>query len=419
MAAASLGILAALLLQAEPTEVSGALEPVEPRPESVRYGLGVRLELRSSGGPTTDLEVDPSGSIRLPFRNAALTLAYEPRIFIIAGPVTQHVSYVHRGRVDVAAQPNPRWSLFLKIVGGYGEYDFNPLSTVLPRAPTTSTDQGGPSGTTTSAPSPTTTIPSISTIPNERLVQVVDVSATAGVTYSVTPRMSWLLSGGYLRSGGVGAAGEQALPLQQGPTASTGPRFVLGPTDALEVVLTGWKTQFSNGPAATIVNLTGLWSHAFSRTWQADLVGGAGAFHATGPDRPANDSVLPVAGLALTHVWLLPRGNILNTLQLGAGPQPDAINGLVYERLNAALINSVPLGSRVWFSVTGGVSVTVGNPQRDVRLESMLSWVIAPQVSISGGARLAWLRGSDLLGSTGFGWTGFLVVSVNPLGSSP
>jgi len=417
MAALSLGILAALLLQAGPTEVSETLEPVEARPESVRAGLGVRLEVRSSGGPTTDLEVAPTAAIRLPFRNAALTLAYEPRIFIFAGPVTQHVAYVHRGRVDLSAQPNPRWNLFLRVLGGYGEYDFNPLSTVLPRAPPT-TDQGGPSGTTSSAPSPTTTIPSISTIPNERLVKVVDLSATAGVTYSVTPRMSWLLSGGYLRSGGVGAAAEEVLPLQQGPTGSTGPRFVLSPTDALEVLLSGWRTEFSNGPAATIVNLTGTWSHAFSRTWQADLVGGAGAFHSTGPDRPVNDSVLPVAGLALTHVWLLPRGNILNTLQLGAAPQPDAISGVVYERLNAALINSVPLGSRVWFSITGGVSVTVGNPQRDIRVESMLSWVISPQVSVSGGARLAWLRGSDLLGSTGFGWTGFLAVSINPLGTT-
>jgi hypothetical protein len=256
----------------------------------------------------------------------------------------------------------------------------------------------------------------VSTLPDERLVKVVDLNGTAGVTYSFSPRFSWQLSGGYMRSGGVGAAGEQALPLQQGPTASTGPRFVLGPTDALQVALTAWKTEFSSGPQATIVNLTSTWSHGFSRTWQMDLAGGAGAFHSTTPDRPVNNSVLPVAGAALTHLWLLHTGDILNTLQIYAAPQPDALNGVVYERLSAALINSVPITSLLWFTLTGGVSATVGNPQRDARLESGLSWAIAPAVSVAGGVRLAWLQGSDLLGSSGFGWTGYVIVILNPLG---
>jgi hypothetical protein len=246
----------------------------------------------------------------------------------------------------------------------------------------------------------------------------VDVTASAGISYQVTPRLFWLLSGGYLRSGGVGAAGEQALPLQQGPMASTGPRFILGPLDTLSLTLFGSKVEFSNGPQSTLVNLTGTWSHALSRTWQTDVTGGAGGFHATGPDRPVNTAVLPVAGVAVTHVWLFPRGNILNTLQLGVGPQPDAISGSVYEHLGAVLINSVPLGERVSLSMSAGVSVTIGNPQRDVRADAALSWVIAPQVSVSGGARVAWLQGSDLLGPTNFAWTGFLIVSVNPLATS-
>ena len=247
---------------------------------------------------------------------------------------------------------------------------------------------------------------------------MVDLHATAGITYQVAPRLSWLLSGGYNWSGGLGAAGQQALPLQQGPTASTGPRFGLSPIDALSVVLSGTRTEFSSGPEAAIVDLTGTWSRALSRTWQMDLTAGAGAFHGTGPDRPVNNSVLPVGGLVLTHLWLLPRGNVLNTLQLGAAPQPDPLSGIVYERVSAALISSLPLARRVWFSITGGASATINNPQRDIRLETMLSWVIAPQVSVAGGARLAWLKGSDLLGPFGFAWTGYLTVSVNPLGTS-
>jgi len=425
MAAAPLGLIAALLLRAEPSAASGSAVETElkPPPEPVRFSLGFRTELRSghpgtTGSATTDVELDPVAATRVPFANGGLTLAYEPRLFIIASAAPQHVSYLHRARLMVDGEATPRWRLSLTVRGSYGEYDFLPLSTVLPGTTSSgSTGQAGSSGPPPSTPSPSTPIPSVSSIPNERFVRVVDLNATAGITHLFSPRLSWLFSGGYQLSGGVDATAQQSLPLQQGPLLTTGPRWILGPNDSLGVLLTGSDTRFTSGPRSAIVNLTNTWSHAWSRTWQTDLTGGAGAFHGTVPDQPVNNSVLPVGGLMLTHTWLRPVGNVLNILQFLAAPLPDALNGVVNERLNAALISSVPLAHQLWFDLTGGASMTVSSPQRDARGEAKLTFLFTQQLAVSAGGRVAWLQGSELLGPSGFGWLGFLQISAYPLGT--
>jgi hypothetical protein len=425
MPAAPLGLIAALLLRAEPSAASGLAVETElkPPPEPVRFSLGLRTELRSghpgtAGSATTDLELDPVAATRVPFANGGLTLAYEPRLFIIVSAAPQHVSYLHRARLIVDGEATPRWQLSLTVRGSYGEYDFLPLSTVLPGTTSSgSTGQAGSSGPPPSAPSPSTPIPSVSSIPNQRFVRVVDLNATAGINHLFSPRLSWLLSGGYQLSGGVDANAQNSVPLQQGPLLSTGPRWTLGPNDSLGVLLSGSDSHFSSGPRAAIVNLTTTWSHAWSRTWQTDLTGGAGAFHGTVPHQPVNNSVLPVGGSLVTHTWLRPVGNVVNTLQFLAAPLPDALNGVVYERLSAALISSVPLTHQLWFDLTGGASMSLSSPQRDARGEAKLTFTVVQQLAISAGGRVAWLQGSELLGQSGFGWLGLVTVSAYALGT--
>ncbi len=389
-------------------------EPVVPRAEPVRYSIGLRAELHSghpygSGPAVTDGELDPLAALLVPFGGGGLTLAYEPRIFFTASAAPQHFQTLHRGRLMVETDIGPRWHLSMAVRAGYGEYDFLPLSTVIPG--NTGTGQGGTSGQTTSTPTPAPQIPGTSSLPDQRFLHVVDLNATAGVAHVFTPRLFWLLSGGYLLSGGADVTAQQSLPLQKAPLASTGPRWVLDPSDSLTLLLSGMDSRFSSGPRATIINLTGTWSHAWARNWQTDLIGGAGAFHGTVPGRPANDSVLPVGGFTVTQTFLRPLGNIRNSLQFLASPLPDSINGAIYERLTANLISSIPLQGWLFLDLTGGASMSIGISQRDARGEARLTFLIAPQVSVAVGARVAYLEGSNLLGPSGVGWLGFLLLT--------
>ncbi|HZJ56200.1 MAG TPA: hypothetical protein VFD38_18815, partial [Myxococcaceae bacterium] len=141
---APLGVVAALLIGAEPDK-DASLEAVIERPEPVQFELGARLEFRAGqpegsapGTAVTDLEIDPLAALRIPLRTGSVSLAYEPRIFILlrepVGQEVQQVSYLHRGRLVFDMKPAPLWRFFIEGRGAYGEYDFLPLSTVIPQS---------------------------------------------------------------------------------------------------------------------------------------------------------------------------------------------------------------------------------------------------------------------------------------------
>ena len=76
-------------------------------------------------------------AVRGPLRTGSLTLAYEPRIFItlnqVPGQSSNSVSYLHRGHFILDLKPTPLWRWFIETRTAYGEYDFSPLSTVIPQ----------------------------------------------------------------------------------------------------------------------------------------------------------------------------------------------------------------------------------------------------------------------------------------------
>jgi len=108
-----------------------------------------------------------------------------------------------------------------------------------------------------------------------------------------------------------------------------------------------------------------------------------------------------------------------------ASPLPDRLSGAVYQRFDGTLISTLMLTERLTFDLTGGASLSLGsapqgggNPQqsaaglpRDARGEVRITYAFAQEFTVSLGARVAWLRGSSLLGSDGFGWLGFLSIS--------
>jgi hypothetical protein len=435
MVLASLGLAASLLLRVDPQEqpvgVSAADTPIERqlqelvvRPDRWEFDLAARLELRAGqqdgstpGTALVDLEIDPVLAVRGPLRTGSLTLAYEPRIFItlnqVPGQSSNSVSYLHRGHFILDLKPTPLWRWFIETRTAYGEYDFSPLSTVIPQTggillpPSQPTLPGAPPV----APVP---VPGVSTLPDQRYIQVVDIDGSTGVVAALSPRVSWLLSVGYTYSGGANAAAQTQIPLQKGPKGATGAIWSVTPNDNTATLLTASQSTFSSGPESVIGTLTQSWSHVWSRTTATDLIGGVGGFHSSVPAQgttPARteNKVLPVAGVGLRESTITRSFDLRNSIAFLAAPLPDQINGFVYERLSLVTRSSMTVGAHFLFDLSAGVSASISAPQRDARIEAKGTYMLSPQFGVSVGGRVAWLQGSDLL-PTGFGWVCLLSI---------
>jgi len=427
MLAVSASLLLALVLGAEgdeqdersatPPEVAAEATPVAPPPSPTQGTLGVRAELRS-GHPldtlaitanpdaaTTDLEINPLAAGKLTFRTGTFSVAYEPRIFIIASQADQKVYYLHRGRLSFDLKPAPRWQLYLNSRGSFGEYDFSPLSGLQGSQPGTGLPQ---SPGTVGPPAP----PVLGTTPSTRFVNVLDFQASAGFVYSITSTWQWIASAGYVATGGADSAAQAYVPLQRGPIAATGPRWNLSLHDSLLALVDASHARFTNGPISTLVNLTANWTHVWAPGLATDLLGGVGAFHSYNvPLTPPRSDVLPVGGLSLRHTLDGRRIRWRNDLQAVAAPAPDLIGGTVNERLRGLLISALTVHERLSFTFTGEVGQTLGVQQRDARLEGRMAYAFAPQVAVAIGGRAGWLEGYNLPGGKTFGWLGFLTIA--------
>jgi hypothetical protein len=437
MGVVSSALVALVVLYADPIVLTGPIvhrDPEQP-PERLSYTLGLKAELRSghplgfnssgtSGPARTEAELDPLAGLRLPLDGGGLTLTYEPRIFIVGSHVPdapdgtpgRHVSYLHRARATVEYQPSERWKLFVNGRFAYGQYDFSPLTTVVPGAPGSIGTPGGGTSPTPSTTSPTLPIPGPGTPPNQASLDVEELAGGAGFVHNLSPGLSFLLSGGYARRGGSTSEAQQALPLQKGPMGATGLQGVLGPNDSWTLLASGTSSSFSTGVHATLLDLTGTWSHSWSRTFQTDLTAGGTALHSSGVLAPGGgieptvDKVLPVAALGFTHRVLQPRGDVMNVLQLRVAPLPDQLSGAIYERFEAVLLSAVPLVGHLWLEVSSGMSIAVSGPQLDVRAEGKLTYLFGPWLGLSAGGRTAWLRGAEPASEMSFGWVGFVAI---------
>ena len=425
MGLASLGLLTALVLGAEPPEPSEdtALQKSIERPEPFLFEVGVRMELRSGqpegttgGSQLTDLEVDPVLAIRGPLRTGTISLDYDPRIFIIIQrpqETPEKVGYLHRGNLVLDVHPSPLVRFFVEARGAYGEYDFLPLSTVIPQSGGTGLPPEQPT-TPTSPPTAPNPVPGVSTLPTERFLQVVDLQGSVGATFTISPRVSWLASAGYVYAGGANLDARQFLPLQKGPKGITGGLWQVTRNDNLAFLLDVYDSRFSSGPHSIVGSVTTTWSHVWSREVATDLIGGVGGLHSDIPatsTTPARteSKVLPVGGFSLRHTWLTRGAAWRNGLTFLAAPLPDQINGVIYERLSGVLRSTLSPGEHLAIELSGGISASIGVEQRDARVEARMTYYFMPQLGISAGVRAAWLQGSPLL-PTGFGWLGFVAI---------
>jgi len=417
MLGASLGLAVFLVLQADAPEVQ--VEETAPRRNPVRAELGARVELRSgqpggtSGTSLTDLEIDPVLAVRLPFRLGSLTLSYEPRLFILVREYppqeAQTAYYFNRGRLVLDTTPGPRWRVYVEGRFAFGKNDFLPLSTVATPVPGTGAPPVTP-GTTPTAPTPA---PGPSTLPDTRFLEIIDLDGSAGFVHSLSPRLDWRLSGGYLYYGGANAEVRATLPLQKGPHGSTGLQWSASRADTLAFSVDGSNLRFSSGPESTVATLSTTWTRAWSRNVGTDLLVGIGGIHATSPSTPANNSLYPVGGLGLRYAWASRFVTWGNRLTFLAAPSPDRLTGAVTERLSAALESTLSPVKQLVLDVTGTASRSADGLQRDIRLEGKATYLLGPQFGISLGGRAAWLEGSTLLGPQGFGWLVFLSIGTS------
>jgi len=421
MLGASLGVAVLLVLHADGAPVE--VEERVVRDEPVRLEYGARVDLRSGqpegipGTSLTDVEIDPVVALRLPFRLSSLTLAYEPRLFLVVREYppqeARKVSYLNRARLVLDGTPNPRWRVYLEGRFAYGDNDFLPLSTVTTPVPGTGAPPVSP-GTTPTAPTPA---PGQTSLPDTRFLRIVGLDASAGFVYSLSPRWGWRLSGGYLYSGGADAQARATLPLQKGPHGSTGLEWSASRADTLAFLLDGSNLRFSSGPQSTIATLSTTWTRAWGRSVGTDVVVGVGGVHATAPAGAVSpgvkNTVYPVGGLGLRYTRANRFVSWQNGLTVLAAPSPDRLSGAVNERLSVGLRSSLSPVKPLVFEVTGAASRGFDVLQRDVRVEGKATYLLGPQLGISLGGRVAWLEGSTLLGTGGFGWLAFLSVGTS------
>jgi hypothetical protein len=421
MLGTSLGLAVVLVLHADPAPVE--VEEGVVRAEPVRFEAGARVDLRSgqpqgnTGDSLTDMEIDPVVAVRVPFRLGSLTLAYEPRLFIVIRDYppqgARTASYLNRGRLVLDSTPDPRWRVYVEGRFAYGDNDFLPLSTVATPVSGTGAPPVQP-GTTPTAPTPA---PGQSTLPNTRFLSVIFLDASTGFVYSLSPRWGWRLSGGYVYSGGADAEVRATLPLQKGPHGSTALDWSASRTDTLVFLLDGSNLRFSSGPESTIATLSTTWTHAWGRSVGTDLLAGISGIHATAPPSPGvpgvRNAVYPVGGVGLRYSWASRFVTWQNGLTFLAAPSADRLSGAVSERLSAGLWSSFSPAKQLAFDVTGAASRTIDAPQLDVRLEGRATYLLGPQLGVSVGGRVAWLEGSTLLGPQGVGWLAFLSVGTS------
>ena len=417
MLEAALGLVVCLVLRAETaeTEIAKTLSSANP----ARLEVGAQIEVRSGqpdktvpGSSMTQVQLNPAVSLHLPFRTWAITLVYEPHLFILAQefPAVEgdKASYLHRARLTLDARPSPRTRVYANGRFAYGVNDFSPLTTVFTQSGSTTQPPVTP-GTTPTAPTPS---PGTGRLPDQRFLRVMGFDGAAGLVYSISPRLEWLASAGYSSSGGATVEARTSLPLQRGPKGSTALLWAASRSDGLSFTLDASHVRFSTGPQSTLANLTTSWTRAWSRSLDTEVIGGVGFFHSVAPGSGGSQSLSttdarPVGGLGLRHAVRSRTVLWRNTLSAFAAPAPDTISGTVYERVSAQLGSVLFPVERLSLGVAGGAAMTITGPtQRDARGEAIVTYQFAPDFSVAVGARVAWLEGSSV--GSGFGWLGFV-----------
>ncbi|HEY3449717.1 MAG TPA: hypothetical protein VGK67_25410 [Myxococcales bacterium] len=306
MLAPALALLAPLLCASAPaTEVEA----------------GVRSEARVRGAqasstslqPSFDFEIDPSAAARLAWHAADLSLSYSPQL-IVPTSGSSLVRLLHRVDLSLEGRTESGVRLFLTERASYGDADLSPVSQAQ-----------------TDPTAPLQTLPATSIT-----VHYLSSQTGAGLDAALSRHARFSLSAGWLVSGGIDRAAQQALPLQRGPLGELSLSVEATRLDTLQTRLDGSSALFTTGLRATVAGLEESWLRALAPSWSLSLGAGLGVTDVQGA-APSRLRWLPIGEAGLSYKPADRGGAVQAGLSVRAAPVIDRITGEAYERIDGRL----------------------------------------------------------------------------------
>lgn len=284
--------------------------------------------------------------------------------------------------------------LLVSETASYGQL-YSALLYQLPTAPSQPTTTPA-QGTTAQTPVTPQTTPQAA--PAAQTIDFGSSSTNAGITTSLSRRVTFAIYGSYAVGGGLTDLARTFLPLQYGPTAGSALSIILSPTDSVSTLVSGQETSTSGActllvPNELVVGLqtqesgllchTQAWTgqiqetvrHQLNPTMSLFIGAGVGVAAAQTPSSQTlveNELiVLPVASVALNDRFgSQGASNLVLSAQLA--PFTDIRTGLPSDRLQVGASLSDRLTPTVLATATAGL------------LQSVLASDLYPLTAVSG-----------------------------------
>lgn len=290
---------------------------------AAEVAAGVRSEARARGGQSSsaplsgslDVEVAPSASLSLGFREGSFSLAYSPQV-IIPTSGSSLVRLLHRADLAIEGRAELGVRLFLTERAGYGDADLSPIAQAQadPAAP-------------------------IQTLPASITVHYLSSDTRAGLEAELSRRARLSFSAGWLVSGGIDRTAQQSIPLQRGPLGEASLSIAASRLDTLQTRLSGSSVLFTTGLRATVAGLEQSWTRALARSWSVNLGAGLGVTDVAANTAAVRTGLrwLPIGEVGLSYKPVREGKGLGAGLSVRAAPVVDRITGEAYERIDGRL----------------------------------------------------------------------------------
>ncbi len=387
----------------------------------VTVAVSDRTEGRVVVADDTHYEASTSPSIGLGFteKRFHLQLAYSPSFTVTPLESKPRQLLVFH---NVSMGASYGWRRTTLSVGqslSFGEQNFRVAATSGSAARAGNGSQGGvPPGSATPPPSSggvvtpgtivSTPAPNSSANPTlnlDRTVTILNYSASAGVSHTLSPALSVSATAGYGLVTSASSSPDAYLPKVQGPSASASVSDRLSMADMVSSTLSLQYSFSSDGNHTLLSTLGTGWGHAFNVMTSSQLNVGLSGARASRRDGYVAYSIYPTFGAGLSHVRPLHPGTLSLSLNASAAPALDFETLIVDPRVGFggsagysrdSFFAGVSLGSSYSISAEragafSGVSGSAG-----------VGYRISGAVSVDSGVRVAW---QAYEGRTALPWT--------------
>jgi hypothetical protein len=392
--------------------------------QAVAVTVGDRTEARTrvdSGHVFIDADTRPSIQLDAWTPRTTFGLGYSPTVTALGINSPNAVVVVVHSAQAVAGYRFERTSFSLGENVTYGRENFRALSiaSASQLGPTPAAGPGTmPPGQTGSPPDPTasgqggqTPAPGATPLPQ---VQGVDETVVYGssntsarIQHAFSRRLGGAVTGSYQISGGLDARSRAAIPVQKGPGAGAGVRYIATLVDTVGLTVTGDAIR-TEAPATALLPATTTeirqigavvnWAHRWTGQLSGQLFGGAFYERTEQLDPPteATNDVRPEIGASLNYLTGFQGGHLAVGISSTIAPVIDRFSGLVDERASWATVISWTRGRLTLLGTVAGVESLYAAETAP----SFLSYAgsagaiyrLTREWSVDGGVRASWQR---------------------------